>query len=75
MRKLAGIVESSTPPATNVLWICGTDIKCFSKGQWVTLGPIPQKQEEKPDLYSIYKKKGGKLKLEDFAKELVILIG
>jgi hypothetical protein len=75
MRKLAGIVESSTPPATNMLWLCGTNIKYFSKGQWVTLGPIPKKQTEKPDLYSEYKKKGGKLKLEDFARELVILVG
>lgn len=75
MRKLAGIIESPTPPATNMLWICGNDIKCFSKGQWNILGPIPQKQEEKPDLYSEYKKKGGKLKIGDFAKELVVLIG
>jgi hypothetical protein len=74
MRKLAGIVESSTPPSTNMLWVCGKDIKCFSKGQWITLGPVYEKEETKPDLYSEYKKNGGELSLSDFAKELVTLI-
>lgn len=75
MRKLAGIIESDTAPSTNMLWVCGNDIKCFSRGQWIALGPIPRRQKQKPSLYDEYVKQGGKLSLKEFAKELVTLIG
>ena len=77
MRRLAGIIESPTPPATNMLWICGNELKYFSRRQWTTLGPIPQRQRQrqKPVLYDEYVKQGGKLSFKEFVKELVTLIG
>lgn len=37
MRKFAGIVESTTAPPTNCLWLLDGDAKYFSNGKWRSL--------------------------------------
>lgn len=37
MRKFAGIVESTTAPPTNCLWLFGGNAKYFSNGEWELL--------------------------------------
>ncbi len=37
MRKFANIIESTTPPPTNCLWIKGKDALYFSNGKWQSL--------------------------------------
>lgn len=37
MRKFAGIVESTTAPPTNCLWLFNGDAKYFSNGEWKSL--------------------------------------
>ena len=37
MRKFAGIVESTTAPPTNCLWLLDGDAKYFSNGEWKSL--------------------------------------
>lgn len=45
MRKLAGIVESTTEPTTNVGWICEDKFKYYSNGKWVTIGNNKEESE------------------------------
>lgn len=45
MRKFAGIVESTTAPPINCLWVCGDDIKYFINGEWFSILNNKDRQE------------------------------
>lgn len=41
MRRLLNIIESPTPPSTNVLWIYKGTARYFSNGKWIEIGANP----------------------------------
>lgn len=52
MKHFKLIIEQSTPPATNALWLNGTVLKYFTNGEWKVIGeqpvpvPVPAPVEE-----------------------------
>lgn len=38
MRHFNSIIEQSTPPATNAIWLHGSEAKYFTNGKWITIG-------------------------------------
>lgn len=38
MRHFNSIIEQSTPPATNAIWLHGSAAKYFTNGEWITIG-------------------------------------
>lgn len=38
MRQINKVIVQDTPPATNVLWLNGNNLKYFTKGVWELIG-------------------------------------
>lgn len=79
MRKFAGIVESTTTPPTNCLWLLDGDVKYFSNGEWKSLTGVggagdEDKQELEEKVDSLDKEMGQvKKELSIFGSEQGVL--
>lgn len=79
MKTYRGIVKSDTAPSTDLVWICGKEIKVFTNGKWEILNEPPKIELPKievpknTDIYNDYVKAGGTKSRIEFAKELINL--
>ena len=79
MRRILNIIESPTPPSTDVIWINKGTAKYFSNGEWIEIGKSITIDDIKPDLdainlYKNYKQIGGTKSVTDFIKAIKELI-